>query len=155
MVGTTKEQLMREAVAITLADNDTGFHNTVFAINIPEDHALELHYAEFICKITSAVVVNNIDMFLTDDPDETGAVSHTDEKTIASTFYHIGAASIDVQELRSVHECFKTLLVQNPNFHITQAEDAGASTYFYCRIWFDFVKVSPREILDLLRQQQV
>lgn len=160
MVGSTKEELMRESVAVEFLDDATGWKNTAFNITIPEGYALEIHYAEMIVKCSANAVLNSIDMILSDDPDETGAVGHTEEKVIASTFYTIDfaltttGAMITRTENRTKHECFRTILVVNPNFHVNQAADAGATITYFCRIWFDFTKVSPTKILELLRQQQ-
>ncbi|GAG99819.1 unnamed protein product, partial [marine sediment metagenome] len=51
-------------------------------------------------------------------------------------------------------DCHRTLLVQNPNFIGGLDIDPAAGFSLYCRIWFALVKVSPKQILDLLRQQQ-
>ena len=155
MVLSTKQELMRECVVISTTT--TGWMNSVFNITIPEGYALELHYAEFICKVSANLgAVNNVDALLSDDQDEIDAVGHSEEKVLASTYFTFdwitGGTNMVRHENRSVHETFRQLLVNPPNFHINQTED-GAHTYF-CRIWFDFIKISPAKILELLRQQQ-
>jgi len=152
----TQKRLMREAVAITFVNGSTADRSQVFDIDIPEDHVMEIHQVEFLNSVGSNPVANNMSLGLVDDSDETAWVGHTAEKTIASTIFRfdLTTSGRSTQIARDSMNVFKTQLVKNPTFVGGISNDPGANVNCYCRIWFDFVKVSKEEIIDLLRQQQ-
>lgn len=148
------KQLMRETVFVTMLNGGTVAVNTVFDIDIPEGYALELHNATFIDDSGTNPVANRISMYLSDDPDLTAAPGHSAESVIVSTVvrddFTTSGRTGDFKSLTM--DCHRTLLVQPPNFIGQTTIDPGVNRSAFCRIWFDFVKVSPKEILDLLRQ---
>jgi hypothetical protein len=150
------EELMRETAIVTYADNDTGVKNTAFDINIPEGHALRLYEVDFGMDLGSGKVANAWKMILVDDPDETADPGFAAEKVIQSTkiVSEFTTSGRESHEFWTTKNCHQTMLVQNPNFICDQDNDANAAVNMYARIWFDFVKVSPKKILELLRQQQ-
>jgi len=153
--GSDKE-LMRECVVVQYDSGQNLTKNSVFDIDIPEGYALELHEVHFSMIAGSGQVANNITFNLCDDPDETADPGFTAEKVISIgsmviNFNTSGRAQMWNDLVKNAH---KTLLVKNPNFITHVAIDPGATVYLYCQIWFDFVRVSPSRILELLRQQQ-
>jgi len=154
MVLATKKNLMRECVTIDYAA-ESGAKNTVFNINIPEGYVMEVHSCEFGNLQGSNPIANHVDFFLVDDPDEDANPGHCAEKVITSDKWE---NDLDAGGGRSQgfcfasKDCFKTLLVNAPNF-ISNIPNSCTLTVC-CGIWFDFVRVSKDEMLDLLRQQQ-
>lgn len=153
----TDKQLMRETVGLTYGGAANGALNAVFGLDIPENYAMELDRVEFLINVPPGQVGNRWQFFLVDDPDETANPGHGAEKVIQSavliteftTEGRYGAW------MNITLDCSKTLLVQNPNFIADlNTVMGGSGGDVHCRIWFDFVKISPREILDLLRQMQ-
>jgi len=147
------DQLMRETAIASFSNGVFASINTVFDIPIPENYAMELHYVDFLFSVGANPVTNRIKMQLCDDPDETVVVGHSDEKIIQSTEFLLDTDAQSIGTIQTL-DCHKTLLVQNPNFLADLDVDPAADFHTYARIWFNFVKISPREILDLLRQQQ-
>lgn len=148
-------RLLRETAYISYGAAETGAKNVVFDIDIPENHALELWFVDFILSAGSAMVQNRYKYFIVDDPDETGDPDHAAEKVVQSTEQHVefltSGKSVDFLSLTM--DCHRTLFVRNPNFIFAADAVPGASIYPYARIWFDLIKIPPRDIVDLLRQQ--
>ena len=147
------DQLMRDTVLVGFGNLDFGTKNTAFSIPIPEGYAMELDSVDFLTSSGANPVTNRCKMILVDDPDEIADPGHSAEKVITSTEKLIDT---DAQTLRAVEtmDCHKTLLVKNPNLISVLDVDPAAAFNTYARIWFDFIKISDGEIVDLLRQQQ-
>lgn len=153
----TQYQLMRECVVYEYVSGVYGTKQVAFDITIPEGYAMELHSVDFGFDTNVAMVDPNRVMFnLNDDPDEDGNPGHCAEKTIQSTVFVFQETTTGAWSLETwvTKDCHRTLLVQNPNMIFQLQNDPTADFKVYARIWFRFVKVSPTEILDLLRQQQ-
>lgn len=147
---------MRETVIVTYLDDAVGVANAVFDLTIPEGYAMELHDVDFGMDLGSGKVANAWKFMLVDDPDEIGDPGFAADKVIQSTkvVSEFTTEGRESQEFWWTKDCHKTLLVVNPNFICDQDADAGATINMYCRIWFDFVKITEKDILRLLRQQQ-
>lgn len=146
------EELMRDTVPITFGAAVSGTLNSAFDIDIPDGYAMELHEVEFGAQLGSGAAANTYTYELLDDPDETVDPGHAAEKVIQSDTFLIQVAEGQGFTWKS-KDCHKTLLVKNPNFLCVMANVPGASVTLYARIWFDFVKISKEEIIDLLKQQ--
>jgi len=152
----TNKELMRETVIVGYADGETGVKNAVFDINIPEEYAIELHTVDFLLSYGAGGVGTRVKFYLVDDPDEVADPGHAAEKVIQSTEWRNEFTTEGRAMMFSTIQldCHRTLLVQNPNFIASNDVDPDAVLNTYARIWFALVKISPRQILDLLRQQQ-
>lgn len=152
----SNDQLMRETAVISFPDGATGDIATTFAITIPEGYAMEIHEVEFIDQIGSNPVANRIILVLTDDPDEDEYPGTSAEKVITSTVFRYDLTTSGRSEGRchQITDAHKTLLVVNPSAIGNISVDPGAIATYFVRIWFDLVRVTPSQILKLLRQQQ-
>lgn len=150
------EELMRDTVIVVYLDDAVGVKNAVFGLTIPEGYAMRIYEVDFGFDIGSGQVPNAWKMMLVDDPDEIGDPGFAAEKVIQSTkvVNEFTTSGRTANEFWYTKNCHQTMLVVNPNFICDQDLDAGTTITMYCRIWFDFVKVSPAKILQLLRQQQ-
>ena len=150
------ESLMRECVNAPILNGETGAKNQAFDIKIPDGHAMILKEAEFIYSAGTGPVANRHKFYLVDDVDETADPGHTAEKVITSTEFlnSFTTSGRSHNFVSKKMDCHDTLLVVNPNFITNTDVDPTATINLFCRIWFDFVKVTPKQILDLLRQQQ-
>jgi len=152
----TQDELMRETIMTSYQSGQTGVKNTVFDIPIPENYALEIHTVDFILATGGGMTGNRVKFFLVDDPDEDADPGHSAQKVIQST-EHRNEFTTQGRALgwgTKSMDCHRTMLVKQPNFITVIDSDPQTTLYGYARIWFKFKKISPREILDLLRQQQ-
>jgi len=152
----TKHELMRETVIVEYVSGQSGVKNSVFDITIPEGYALELHTVDFLMKTNEGMVAQRTDLYLVDDPDETASPGHNAEKVIQSVHWHyeLTTTGAAIGWFTKSMDCHRTLLVQNANLITDVQTNPAADFNLYARIWFKFVKISPKQILDLLRQQQ-
>ncbi len=151
-----EQELMRDAVVVQYVSGQSGTKNTAFSLTIPEGYAMVIHDVDFGINTGSNPIANRIKMILSDDVDEITDPGYTAEQVIQSTelIFNLTASGRSQGFVWESKDCHKTMLVQNPNFICAVAVDPAANLGMYARIWFDFVKVSPAKILELLRQQQ-
>jgi len=152
----TEKPLMRDCVVIEYTAAITGVKNAVFTLTIPEGYVMLVHDVDFGIMMGSGSVANTIKFLLVDDPDETADPGYSAEKVIqCDTFLNEFLTSgRSFGYLWRTKDCHKTALVVNPNFITDVVIAPGATITLYCRIWFEFLKETDKNILMLLRQQQ-